>query len=159
VAVDRCDGGLKPQSLPIVYMMTQRKLLSFSSTTCSGDMPWERTPLHLRKPYHVIVIASSRFTYHDHMSRTELKWTRAKQGRSAVQQPSDKVAISESVPIQLAQCRRFPGLAISNAKILVCFSNEIYGSNFIKQHSETVMVWNYQNADCSLRKKLYFVIY
>ena len=24
---------------------------------------------------------------------------------------------------------------------------------FFKQHSETVMVWNYQNADCSLRNK------
>jgi len=34
------------------------------------------------------------------------------------------------------------------------FSNKIYGSNFIKQHSETVMVWNRQNADCSLRKKI-----
>ena len=28
------------------------------------------------------------------------------------------------------------------------FSDKIYGSGFIKQHSETVMVWNYQNADC-----------
>jgi len=46
---------------------------------------------------------------------------------------------SESVPIQLAQCW-FPGLAISNAKILIYFSNKIYGSNFIEQHSETVMV-------------------
>jgi len=45
----------------------------------------------------------------------------------------------ESVPIQLAQCR-FPGLAISNAEILIYFSNEIYGSNSIEQHSETVMV-------------------
>ena len=34
----------------------------------------------------------------------------------------------------------FPGLAISSAKILTYFSNKIYGSNFIKQHSETVMV-------------------
>jgi len=50
-----------------------------------------------------------------------------------------KVIGNESVPIQLAQCW-FPGLAASNAEI-------IYGSNFIKQHSETVMVWNYQNAD------------
>ena len=41
--------------------------------------------------------------------------------------------------IQLAQCQ-FPGLAISNAKILTYFSDEIYGSNFIKRHSETVMV-------------------
>jgi len=31
-------------------------------------------------------------------------------------------------------------VAISNDKILIYFSNEIYGSNFIKQHSETVMV-------------------
>ena len=40
----------------------------------------------------------------------------------------------------------------------IYFSNKLYGSNFIKQHSETVMVWNYQNSDCSLRKK-YGVIY
>jgi len=46
---------------------------------------------------------------------------------------------NESVPIQLAQCR-FPGLAISNAKILIYFSNKIYRSNFIKQHLETVIV-------------------
>jgi len=52
---------------------------------------------------------------------------------------------NESVPIQLAQCR-FLGLAISNAKILINFSNKIYGSNFVKQHSETAMVWNYQNV-------------
>jgi len=37
--------------------------------------------------------------------------------------------------------------------ILIYFSNKIYRSNFIKQHSETLMVWNYQNADCSLKKK------
>ena len=42
-----------------------------------------------------------------------------------------------------------PGLAISNDKMKIYFPNKIYGSNFIKQHSETVMVWNYQNADCS----------
>jgi len=60
---------------------------------------------------------------------------------------------NESVPIQLAQCW-FPGLAIFNAKILIYFSNKIYGRNFIKQHSETVMVLNYQNADCSLEKKI-----
>ena len=46
-----------------------------------------------------------------------------------------------------------PGLAISSAKILIYFSNKIYWSNFIKQHSKTVMVWNYKNADCSLRQK------
>ena len=43
------------------------------------------------------------------------------------------------VPIQLAQCR-FPGLAISNAEMLIYHSNKIYGNNFITQHSETVMV-------------------
>ena len=59
---------------------------------------------------------------------------------------------NESVPIQLAQCQ-FPGRAICKAKILTYFSNKIHGSNFIKQHTETVTVWNYQNADCSLRKK------
>ena len=32
------------------------------------------------------------------------------------------------------------------------FSNKIHGSNFIRQLSETVMVWSYQNADCSLKK-------
>ena len=46
---------------------------------------------------------------------------------------------NECAPIQLAQCR-FPGLAISNAKILIYFSNKIYGNNLIKQHSESVMV-------------------
>jgi len=46
---------------------------------------------------------------------------------------------NESAPIQLAQCR-FPGLAISDAKIQMYFSKKIHGSNFIKQHSETVMV-------------------
>jgi len=60
---------------------------------------------------------------------------------------------NESAPIQVTQCR-FPGLAISNAKILIFFSNKIYRSNFIKQHSETVMAWNYQNADCSLRNEI-----
>ena len=33
------------------------------------------------------------------------------------------------------------------------FSYKIYGSSFIKQHSETIMVWNFQNADCSLKNK------
>ena len=45
---------------------------------------------------------------------------------------------NESAPIQLAQCW-FTGLAISNAKIYINFSDTIYGSNFTKQHSETVM--------------------
>jgi len=47
---------------------------------------------------------------------------------------------NENVPIQLAQCW-FTGLAISDAKSKKkCFSSEIYGSNFIKQHLEAVMV-------------------
>jgi len=41
----------------------------------------------------------------------------------------------------LAQCR-FPGLDnhFCSDKILIHFSDKIYGSNFIKQHSETVML-------------------
>jgi len=58
---------------------------------------------------------------------------------------------NESALIQLAQFR-FPVLAISNAKILVYFSNKIYENNLIKQRSETVVVCNYQND--SLRKKI-----
>ena len=59
----------------------------------------------------------------------------------------------ESVPIQLAQCW-FHGLAVSDAKkSILCFLNKIYGSKFIIQHSETVMVSNYQNVDCSLKNK------
>ena len=50
-----------------------------------------------------------------------------------------RVTENESAPIQLTQCR-FPGLAISNAELLVRFSNKIYGNDFIKQHSETVVV-------------------
>jgi len=45
---------------------------------------------------------------------------------------------NKSVPIQLAQCR-FPGLAISNAKMLIYFSYKIYRSSFIKQQSQTIM--------------------
>ena len=37
------------------------------------------------------------------------------------------------MPIQLAQCW-FHELAIFNARILIHFSNKIYGSNYIKQH-------------------------
>jgi len=61
---------------------------------------------------------------------------------------------NERMPIQLAQ-RRFPGLATYNANILTCFSNKIHGGNFVEQHSETVTVGNYQNADCAvLRNKI-----
>jgi len=52
---------------------------------------------------------------------------------------------NESAPIQLAQChvRR---LAISDAKVLICFSNKMHGSNFIEQQFcqtvlGTVLVW------------------
>jgi len=38
---------------------------------------------------------------------------------------------NESAPIQLAQCR-FPGLAISNAKILIYFSNKIHRKQFFQ---------------------------
>jgi len=38
---------------------------------------------------------------------------------------------NESVSIQMAPCR-FPGLAISNAKILIYFWNKIYGIDFIR---------------------------
>ena len=55
---------------------------------------------------------------------------------------------NESVPIQLAQCW-LPKMAISNAKIYIYFSSKIPGSNYIKRHLETVIVWNYQNDDCS----------
>ena len=65
---------------------------------------------------------------------------------------------NESVPIQLAQCW-FPGLAISTLKYKYICSHKIYGNNFIKQHSETVMVRNYQNADCSLKKINFRFIY
>ena len=51
-------------------------------------------------------------------------------------------------------------LATSNAKILIYSSNKICGSYFIEQHSETVMFWNHQNADCRLKNEsIYFVIY
>ena len=62
-----------------------------------------------------------------------------------------QVVRNESVPIQLAHCW-FPGLAISNVKIYF-FSNKIYGINLINKHSETDMVRNYENADCSLKNK------
>jgi len=45
------------------------------------------------------------------------------------------------VLLQLAQCW-FPGLAIFNAERLMHFSNKIYGSNVIKQHSETGLKFN-----------------
>jgi len=53
---------------------------------------------------------------------------------------------NENVPIQLAQCRIPAGLAISNAKHKYIFQTEIHGSNFIKQHSETVRVYGLKLA-------------
>ena len=64
---------------------------------------------------------------------------------------------NENDPIRLAQ-RWFPGLAISSDKIYIYFSHKIHGSNFIKEHSETVMVWNYRNADCSLKNLLCYLL-
>jgi len=43
------------------------------------------------------------------------------------------------VPKQLAQCW-FHGLAVSSARIYIFFPTKIYGSDFINQHSETVIV-------------------
>jgi len=57
----------------------------------------------------------------------------------SVQKVVEHLTSSESVPIQLAQ-RRFPALAIGRAKISIYFSQTIYRNNFIKQHSETVIV-------------------
>ena len=49
-----------------------------------------------------------------------------------------------------------PGWPLSVLKYKYLFSNKTYGSNFIKQHSETVMVRNYQNADCSFNSVIYY---
>jgi len=58
----------------------------------------------------------------------------------------------ESVPIQLAQCR-FPGLAVSNAEILVYFWKNYTDAILSKQHSENVMFRNYQSAEMQFKKK------
>jgi len=52
--------------------------------------------------------------------------------------PTRQLLGNESVLIQLTQCW-FPGLTISNAKIYI-FSNKIFGNNFDKPLSETVML-------------------
>ena len=46
-------------------------------------------------------------------------------------------------------------ILVVNKKLKLCFSNKIYGSNFIKQHSETAIVRHFQNADC--RSKNIFI--
>jgi len=56
---------------------------------------------------------------------------------------------NESVPIQLAQCW-FPGLAISNAKILIYFSNKIYTHPFNGPLSKTTRVGRYQKGKTNL---------
>ena len=65
---------------------------------------------------------------------------------------------NKSLLIQLAQSR-FLCLAISSAKIVIYFSNKIYRSDVIKQHSETVIVWDYQNADGSWRKIFFIALF
>jgi len=59
---------------------------------------------------------------------------------------------NESVPYtHSAGCLGWPPAVLEYKYI---FQNKINEINFIKQHSETVVVWNYQNADCSLKNKL-----
>ena len=98
------------------------------SSVCTNQARWRATSLTSRKTLQLCHAATSVF---DKRPLNEC------------------LSVYESVPIQLAR-RRFPGPAISNAKIYI--SNKIYESNFIKQHSDTVTVWNYQNADYSLKK-------
>ena len=58
---------------------------------------------------------------------------------------------NEGVPIQWpSACSLSWPFPMTKYKYI--FSNKIYGSNSIKQHGETVMVWNYQNAGCSFKK-------
>jgi len=58
--------------------------------------------------------------------------TVAAEAAGAEEAPAKVKTGNESAPIQLAQCR-FPGLAISNAKILTYFSNK----NIQKQFYQT----------------------
>ena len=46
-----------------------------------------------------------------------------------------------------------------NINIGVYVSNKIHGSSFINQHSETVVVWNYPDADCSLKKNTLILLF
>ena len=106
---------------------------SHRSSVCTNQARWRATSLTSRKTLQLCHAATSVF---DKRPLNEC------------------LSVYESVPIQLAR-RRFPGPAISNAKIYI--SNKIYESNFIKQHSDTVTVWNYQNADYSLKKNKFTV--
>ena len=51
--------------------------------------------------------------------------------------------------------------SISMLKYKCIFANKIYGSNFIKQHLETGMIWKYQKSKMliAVSKKNYCVIY
>ena len=85
-----------------------------------------------------------RATNSDAPAETNVSDLRIVAVRSPHAQSVRSVIGNDSVPIQLAQCR-FSGLAASSAKILIyiyiyIFSNKICGRNFIKQHTETVMV-------------------
>ena len=71
---------------------------------------------------------------------------------------STQLSGNESAPIQLAKSR-LPGLAISNAKILIYFSNQ----NRLKQFCQTALgnCYGLKLPKCwlQLRKKFYCVIY
>jgi len=49
-----------------------------------------------------------------------------------------------------------------NIGLNIFFKQKKYGSNFSKQHSKTIMVRNYKNADCSLKNNfvvLFIIIF
>jgi len=48
-----------------------------------------------------------------------------------------------------------PALAIFSMRKYFIFKNKIHGSNFIKQHSETAMVRNYEKAFSAHFRSLY----
>jgi len=81
-----------------------------------------------------IKLASSSITQHSECSILQLttmqKIRHCRNTKSI--SPKHYTYRERKVPTQLAQCW-FPGLAFSNAKIKIYFSNKIYGSNFIKQ--------------------------
>ena len=103
--------------------------------------------LHLLKSLEV----TQSLDLHERMTR-KLNFTGRKEMPKKHRTTNGRLCMSiignENVPVQLKQCW-FPGLAISSANIKIYCSSKLSGSNFIKQHSETVMVWNYQNVDCS----------
>jgi len=64
---------------------------------------------------------------------------------------------NESSPIQLAQCRSL-GLAISNAKILVYFSNKIHGSN-LSNSTRKLLQFEITEMLIAVLEKKFTVIY